>query len=107
MASRECSKSSSTTCSFVTCRSGSSPDHDDPRLDRDCLHRIGESPAELIQYCRADHEVRQHTGNLLPAQREPLDVETQVPALFSRRVHLQACAPAEMNPDGLLQRSNR
>src|SRR5262245_19270299 len=107
MASRECSKSSSTISSFATCRSRSSPDHDDPKLDRDRLHRIGEPPAELIQDRRADHETRQYTGNRLPAQREPLDIKTQVPSLFSRRVHLEACARDEMNPDGLLEPSNR
>src|SRR5262245_60252568 len=106
MASRECSKSSSTICSFDTCTSSSSPDHDDPGLNCDRLHCIGQPPAELIQNRRADHEARQHTGNLLPAQREPLDIKTQIPALFSRSVHLQACARAEMNPDGLLEPSN-
>src|SRR2546428_9894976 len=79
------STNSSTTCNSATCTLRSNPDHDHPRLDRDCFHRFGYPPAKLTQDQRIQQKEREHTRQRLAPEREPLNVEASIAALTTGR----------------------
>src|SRR2546426_2138218 len=62
------STNSSTTCNSATCTLRSNPDHDHPRLDRDCFYRFGYPQAKLTQDHRIQLRLRirseEHTSEL-------------------------------------------
>src|SRR2546428_11989016 len=86
------STNSSTTCNSATCTLRSNPDHDHPRLDRDCFYRFGYPQAKLTQDHRIQQKKREHTRQRLAPEREPLNVQAQIAALTTDCYHLYTSA---------------
>src|SRR5882724_5940181 len=104
----ESSTNSSTTSSSGTCTlRSSSLDHDDSGLDRDGFHRFRHTPTQEARGRRTQQESQKRLRQRLAAEREPLDVETQIAALPAGRSNFEACPRLEVKPHGTLEPGDR